>query len=151
MMHRQVASALVIGGILALVTSGCGRGGGPTGVKVTGSVVMGGKAQGGTRVGFIPLDLQKMESSRGATTNAEGKFELLVEPGEYAVILSRMVDKNGNVPGESDDPTQDFTQLEASGALRQSFPEKYTDPGFTPLKVQIPPGGTDLPPFEVSG
>jgi len=149
MMRRQVLSVLLVSSVIGLISSGCGGDKGPKGVKVTGSVTKDGKALEGTRVSFIPVEGKENASSRGTITNTDGKFEIKLEPGKYAVVLSRMADKSGKVPGESDDPAQDYTQLEGSGQLRQTMPEKYTDHKQTPLSIEVPPGGKDLPAFEV--
>ena len=50
-----------------------------------GSGLRGGKAQDGVRVGFVPADPTQGGGSKGATTNADGKFELKVPPGKYVV------------------------------------------------------------------
>ena len=148
-MHRRFAGLLTASCAVGLIVSGCGRDTGPTGVKVTGSVVKDSQPQDGVRLGFIPPEIRSDMPPRGATTDAAGKFELKLLPGKYTVTLSRPVDKDGKVPGPSDDPTKDFTQLEASGLLKQSFPAKYADPMSTPLSVEIPAEGKELPPLEV--
>jgi hypothetical protein len=129
------------------VAGGCGGGGNE--VKVTGSVTRGGKAQDGAKVSFIPTDPKMASSAKGTSTDADGKFEIMVLPGKYTVLLTRHVDRKGNVPKDSENPKEDFTQLEASGYLRQVFPSEYGDPKSTPIGVEIPPGGKDLPPFTV--
>jgi hypothetical protein len=63
--------------------------------------------------------------------------------------MTRMVDKKGNVPPESENPTEDYTQLEASGLLKNGLPAKLSSPTTTPFKVDIPAEGKDLPAFEV--
>jgi hypothetical protein len=146
-MQRQSLAMLVFFVTLVLFLNGCGGGALP-GVKVTGSVTKAGKAQDGVAVAFIPTD-GNTQSSRGARTDAEGKFELKLMPGNYAVTLVRMVDKKGNAPKESEDPSQDNTQLEASGYLSNAYDVKLSDPASTPIKVEIPAGGKELAPFEV--
>jgi len=148
MVRRQFFGMLGLFSAIGFVVSGCG-GGGVKEVKVTGSVIMGGKAQEGVRIGFVPSDPKKA-SSKGTTTDAEGKFELKVQPGSYKVVLTKYVDRKGNVPKESDNPTEDITQLEASGYLRQVIPPQYTEPEQSPIKVDIPPEGKNLEPFTVT-
>lgn len=143
--HRFVAIVVLCGGV---ALAGCGGNAGPDGVKVTGSVTKDGKGQAGTNVSFIAADQTKGES-RGVKTDADGKFELKLRPGAYSVTLTRMVDKKGNVPPESENPAEDYTQLEASGLLKNAFPAKLSSPTTTPFKVDIPAEGKDLPPFEV--
>jgi hypothetical protein len=143
--HRFVAIIILCG---ASALAGCGGNAGPDGVKVTGSVTKDGKAQSGVNLSFIAADQTKGES-RGAKTDADGKFELKLRPGAYSVAMTRLVDKKGNVPPESEDPAEDYTQLEASGLLKNTFPAKLSSPTTTPFKVDIPAEGKDLPPFEV--
>jgi hypothetical protein len=148
MKRSQLIALLALGSAVTLFASGCGGGGGPEGVKVTGSVTKGGKGEEGVNVGFITADPKKGES-RGVRTDAQGKFELRVKPGAYTVTLTKLVDKKGNVPKESEVPTEDYTQLEASGYLRHAYPDTYADVARSPYKVEIPEGGKELAPFEV--
>ena len=134
--------------LFAIVLSGCG-GNDDEGVKVTGSVVKGSTAEEGVLVNFAPSD-PAQGSAKAARTDASGKFEVRVKPGKYVVALTKMVDKKGNIPKESENPAEDLTQLEASGYLRNALPAKYADPTSSPLGVEIPSGGKDLPPFDVS-
>ena len=117
-------------------------------MKVTGSVTKDGKSQEGVLVGFLTSDTKK-GSSNATKTDASGKFQVLLKPGNYSVTISKFVDKSGNVPKDSDDPKMDFTQLEAAGKLRQVMPEPYLNATTSPIKVDIPNEGKDLPPFEV--
>jgi hypothetical protein len=75
----------------------------------------------------------------------------MLVPGSYKVSLIKMVDKKGKVPSGSENPTEDYTQLEASGALRHAFPPSYIDPENSGIKAEVPAGGTALQPFVVSG
>jgi len=133
--------------VCTFVLTGCGASSGE--VKVTGSVMRGGKAQDGVRVSFSPSDGRK-NASKGAVTDAQGKFEVLMQPGKYVVTLSKMVDKKGKVPGSSENPAEDYAQLEASGALRQVFPVEFTEVTGSPFTADIPSGGKALEPFVVS-
>jgi len=132
----------------SVIVIGCGKSGGVVEVKVTGSVTQSNKAQDGVLVNFIPAD-PKAESSKGTRTGADGKFEVMVQPGKYTVVLTRWVDKNGKVPKDSENPLEDYAQLEASGYLKQVLPAKYGDPASSPFKVDIPAEGKELPAFDV--
>jgi hypothetical protein len=134
------AVILVVGGLFAV--SGCS--GGKAKAKVTGSVTMDGQPQEGARVTLIPTDSASDVPPQGGATQADGKFTFDVVPGNYKVTLTKWVDKSGKVPGASEDPTQDFTQMMESGLLTQVFPPKYSDPTNTPLSAEIPAGGKDL-------
>jgi hypothetical protein len=149
MKRSQLFALLALFSAVVLFASGCGAPPGPEGVKVTGSVTKGGKGEEGVNVGFITSDLKKGES-RGVRTDAQGKFELRIKPGSYTVTLTKLVDKKGNVPKESEVPTEDYTQLEASGYLRHAYSELYADMARSPFKgIEIPEGGKELAPFEV--
>jgi len=146
-MQRQLLSLVVVASAFSLATCGCGPS--DRSVKVTGSVTMGSQPQDGTRISFIPTGTKDDVPPQGAAAGPDGKFEAKLIPGKYKVILSRLVDKSGKVPGESEDPSQDFTQLRESGLLSEVIPQKYTSPDATPLAVDIPAEGKDLEPFVV--
>jgi hypothetical protein len=111
---------------------------------------MGGAPQDGARLGFFPQsNTSPPAPAKGTVTAADGKFEIMLPPGNYKVTLSRMVDRAGKVPGESEDPSQDYAQLEASGMLTQKFPPAYINTASTPISVDIPPEGKSLEPFAV--
>lgn len=128
--------------------SGCGSSD-DRGAKVSGSVKIGGQSQEGARVVFVPVGNSSGSQPGGAATKADGSFETHLKPGKYKVVVSRMVDKTGNVPGDSDDPTMDYTQLLESGFLRETIPPKYVSVDSTPLLADIPPEGKTLEPFSI--
>jgi len=146
-MRRQFLAMFVLSTSIALAANGCGSSG-PQLAKVTGSVTKGGKLQQGVNVAFVPADL-KQGSTVGSRTDSDGKFEVLVKPGSYTVALTKMVDKNGKVPKDSENPAEDYVMLEAAGQLRQVLPAKYTSVDSSPFKVDIPAEGKDLPAFDV--
>src|SRR5579862_4083815 len=131
---------------IAALTVGCGSGTGSKAVKVTGSVTQNGKPLPGANVGFKPLDSGQDANQKGAITNIEGRFEVRLAPGNYTVLLSRMVDKNGNI---IDPSKEDFGQLEASHTTRQSLPAAYSNPTLSPFKAEVLTKDTDLQPFDV--
>lgn len=145
MIPRHFLGTLALASAIAFAASGCG--GSEEGVKVTGSVVKGNKAQEGVLVSLVAAD--KGGASKAARTDAEGKFEVKVKPGKYVVVLSKLVDKKGNAPTTSENPAEDAGQLEASGKLFESMPEKFREPTSSPLGVEIPAGGKQLDPIDV--
>jgi hypothetical protein len=150
MQRRYPDEAVLLAVVCLLVlwaTGGCS--GGKTGAYVTGSVALGGQAQDGVRVTFIPMDAKGDVPPQGGATQANGNFKFKIVPGKYKVTLTKWVDKDGKVPGESEDPTKDFTQMMESGLLKQVFPSQYADPSSTPIEVEVPTGGKDLEPFTV--
>ena len=151
-MQRHRLSVLVVLGAMSLAAGGLAAGGcsgQKGGANVTGSVTMGGQPQEGARVTFIPMDSKSDVPPQGGATQADGKFTFKMPPGKYKVTVAKWVDKSGNVPGESEDPTQDFTQLLESGMLTQVVPAQYASPETTPLSAEIPAGGKDLEPFVI--
>lgn len=139
-MRQQFLGIFLLCAALGVVAIGCG--GGSDGVKVTGSVTQGGKSQEGVMVGFVFSDPN--QGAKGTRTNAEGTFEIMLKPGSYTVTVAKWVDKRGNVPNE-----EDYTQLEASGSLKQVYLAKYTSHASSPFKVEIPAEGKALGAFEV--
>ena len=127
--------------LIAVLAGGCG-GGGDEGVPVTGSVVRGSAGIDNVLVVFWP---RKSGNPKGVRTDSSGKFELLLPPGQYTVLLSKKVDAQGNPPAED----QDADELEASGLIRESFPEQYSSRDSSLLGADIPPSGAELQPFVV--
>jgi hypothetical protein len=131
---------------ICLASYGCGSGPTVEGAKVTGSVVQGSTGQSGVLVAFIVLDqTQGGGTSRGAATDAQGNFEVVLLPGKYAVTLSKMVDSNGNPPAAD----ADVGQMIEDGQLREAMPPQYTASSSTPFSADIPPEGKQLEPFVI--
>jgi hypothetical protein len=147
MMQKSLGLLVFFGAILC-AASGCGSGQ-EREAKVTGSVIKDGKGLEGVNVGFDAADPR---ASKGTMTDAEGKFTTTLKPGSYTVLLTRMVDKKGNLPprvAEDADPAlQDISKIQ--GSLHQSLPVKFTNKATSPFKVEVPAKGIDLPPFDVS-
>jgi hypothetical protein len=146
MIRRHYLGALALALAVAFAVSGCGTS--EEGVKVTGSVVKGNKGQEGVLVSFVPSE--KGSSTKAARTDAEGKYEVKVKPGKYVVVLSKMVDKKGNAAKTSDNESEDAGQLEASGKLFESMPEKYREAASSPIGIEIPSGGKQLDPIDIA-
>jgi hypothetical protein len=147
-MMRKSLGLLVLAGTICFVASGCASKS-DTEAKVTGSVIKDGKGLEGVNVGFDAADPR---ASKGTMTDAEGKFATTLKPGSYTVLLTRMVDKKGNLPprvAEDADPAlQDISKIQ--GSLHQSLPAKFTNKTTSPFKADVPAKGIDLPPFDVS-
>jgi len=146
MIRQHYFGALALALAVAFAVSGCGSS--EEGVKVTGSVVKGTKAQDGVLVSLVASD--KGGVTKAARTNADGKFEVKVKPGKYVVTLSKLVDKKGNAAKDSENPAEDAAQLEASGKLFESIPEKYREATSSPIGVEIPSGGKQLDPIDLA-
>jgi len=135
---------------LCLAVTACGPTPGP---KVTGSVNLDGKPLTQARVVFIAKE-KGVGTTGQAVTDANGNFEVLPDPrdgrtltpGNYAVLITKMVDKKGNMPSE-----EDAGQLQAAGLLRNAVPNRYGSEEETQLKAEIKSGENKLPPFELKG
>jgi hypothetical protein len=138
----------VLAAVVALVICGCsGNGVG----KVTGSVTLDGKPVADAEVAFSPKDDPKLAGS-SAKTRADGSFELppdprsgrMLEAGNYLVLITKFVQKNGSVPS-----AEDAGMLLAAGALKNSLPAEYGEAQKSPFKIEIKRGANALPPFEL--
>jgi hypothetical protein len=125
---------------LSPLLAGCGRGNSEEGVPVSGSVSQAGAGLPDVLVVFTP---ETAGNSKGALTDASGKFQLQLLPGRYKVLLSKKVTAQGTLPG----PDEDRSDLEASGLLRETIPSQYSSPIDSRLSAEIPPAGTQLEPF----
>jgi len=147
-MRTKFFGTILLFSAFAAIASGCGGGGAPEGVKVTGSVTKAGKALEGVAVSFNALDKDK-GISKEAATDADGKFELKLKPGKYTVTLSKFVDKSGNVPKLSDEAKADYGQLLAAGLLKQTIAPQYANFDTSPFNnIDIPAEGKQLAPFD---
>ena len=145
MRSRSVALFLLLASV-GLVATGCGEA--DPSVRVTGSVTKGGTGLAGITVSFIDTKNRQGGNTRGAISDANGKFELKALPGKYAVTLSKKVDSTtGNAPP----PDADIGQLEADGKLKESMPAPYLDAATTPLSADVPEKGGELQPFAIEG
>jgi len=120
---RATAGALCAGAVLAL--AGCGGGGAPKLVKVTGKVFYQDKSYPGGFVWFIPESPSGGQAAEGAVEQ-DGSFTMAtpntgdgVVPGRYKVGL-RFTTKGKEPPQGS---------------------KKYLSPKTTPIAVDVPPEG----------
>jgi hypothetical protein len=133
---------------IAAVAAGC-SGGGST---VKGKVTLDGNPIGArAKVEFEPVDPKAGLNGCVVFTKDDGTFEysppkaaFSLKPGKYKVFISRMVDKDGNVPTD-DDPGQ----LEMAGKLKNQVSMKYYNRQQPQFTVDITGGTNDLPPFEL--
>lgn len=138
--RRFVAAAILIPSLLAL--AGCGK----ADVRVdtfpvTGSLTLDGKAPAGAKLIFHPLQLEG--ETLGAAPNArvkdDGSFSVSsyqpgdgAPPGEYTVtVVWRKVDNEGS-PGPN------------------VFPEIYSSPKTSPIKVTVNAAPTTLEPIALT-
>jgi hypothetical protein len=130
--------------VLALTLAGCG-GDGLTRVAIQGKLTAKGKPVDNAVVQFIPMGSTKGEGGI-ARSDADGNFTMTgsrqghrgVVPGDYKVVVSRMVAADGTVLGP------DWKQAENPSA-KDSIPEKYSSRDSSPLKVTVPETGGSVP------
>ena len=136
MKSRKAWQALLAGSLL-LVFAGCGPAEGP---PVKGKVTLDGQPLADAHVIFEPMGKDVELGGGRAKTGPGGEFEFIPDettgqtlaPGQYAVVISKKVDKQGNIPNE-----EDFGQLEAAGMLRESLPVRYSQRSETTLAAEI--------------
>jgi hypothetical protein len=111
-------------------------------VKVTGTVKLDDKPLAGATVTFIPTGTTKGLGASGKS-DGSGAYSLTtpmghegVLPGEYKVIVSKLVDKSGK-----DVDTSDIRQ---AANAQQAVPMIYTGLSTTPVKLTVPAGGGTL-------
>jgi hypothetical protein len=121
------------------------------GPEVKGTVTLDGKPLSKARVTFEPLVQPAGGAVGGAVAicDENGVFNVIpqaegrtLDPGTYAVTVSRKADAQGNVPKD-----EDYGQLEAANQLVESVPVKYTTfvRGTSPeVKVDVKDGPNDL-------
>jgi hypothetical protein len=140
---------VLLGGLL------CGCGSRPPVIK--GTVTLDGSPLVGADVQFVK-DGSGNQETASCTTGPDGSFEvrprsrggMTLTPGKYIVLITKLVDKKGNVP-PPDDPSRDPGQMAAAGQLHNALPSRYSDPAFPQLHAEIKPGSNVLPPFELKG
>jgi hypothetical protein len=146
-MARTRSLPLLAVAILGGTLCGCLGGSGP---KITGAVTMDGEPLADAQVHFYSVATNTPVAI--AKTGADGKFQVqprarsgeTINPGKYAVRITRFVDKAGKVPSD-----QDLGQLQMSGQLRNTVPPMYSDRSLPGFPVEIKPGTNELPPFEL--
>ncbi|HEY7311763.1 MAG TPA: hypothetical protein VH643_20540 [Gemmataceae bacterium] len=148
-MNRVCSMGMVVISLLSVSMTGCSGGGG----KLTGSVNLNGKPLADARVEFHPKDNLNL-SAADVRTDQQGHFEILprpkggksLPPGQYVVLVRKLVDKQGNVPDD-----ENYGQLEAAGQLINQVPPRYGDRDFPQINVEINSDTKEIPPFELKG
>ena len=117
-------------------------------VAVTGKVTLKGKAVSGVMVQFVPTETTgTMASGR---TDASGSYTLFaaaggegVRPGQYKVVISRLLKADGQEIPEG------FSPLTSGG--KESLPKFYSDPNETFLTAVVPPATPASVDFPLTG
>jgi len=131
--------------ILAFLLAGCG---GPQLVKVTGKVMINGKAAEGAVLLFHPNDANNLFVST-ATTNSDGTYTVVTDmqdgipPGTYKVTLTW--------PEPSTKPVQDVPFAFGTAADRPDLLKgKFVSKDSSGLTAVIGSSTTEIPAFELS-
>lgn len=142
-MDRRRLATVVCFAAGGLFLVGCS--GSPRGPKVSGQVLLDGKELSDAQVVF--------EGKGGGVTrtNSEGKFQFdgatpatTVQPGKYLVLITKFVDKKGNLPD-----AEEYEQLVAANLVKNLVPAKYSDLEVAPLTADVHEGVTELKPFDL--
>lgn len=130
--------------IVCLVVGGCS--GSLTG-KLSGVVTLDGKPVSDAQVQFVTKDSDKPSEIRMASgkTDADGKFEILLgpsygqqlTPGDYVVLVSKYVDKDGKVQQGDIEGGLDLDQLKSSGDVKNVVPQGYSEMESSDIFVDI--------------
>ena len=138
---------LLFGGLIGVV--GCAKSGvsGPS-ANITGKISLQGKPVAGAMVQFIPADKGGVPGS--ARTDADGHYQLVsakgmagVTPGEYKVVISRILGPDGKeLPPE----TSPF-----SGGGKETLPPFYSKPEDTILTATVAGSGSITIDFPLTG
>lgn len=144
MLKHWVGAVVVLPLLLGLV--GCGNSPGP---EVRGVVTLDGEPLADAEVQILPSGGDTTRNGALTRTDAQGKFEIApdpdtgatLEPGQYNVVISKKVDRQGKVPQGIED---DMEQMEAAGMVREVLPAKYSRESETSLAAEIKPEPNNL-------
>lgn len=134
-----------LGVVILLLSSGCGGDSSIAGLApVTGKVTLDGQPLVGAQVVFVPSPSDKGRVCSSAT-DSNGNYQLVTNtdkgalPGNYKVIVNYLAKPDGT-PVTSTEEGMDLTQLEASGAVKQILPPRYSDQQQTELSFEVKSG-----------
>ena len=145
-MARTATVLLFLLGAAALI--GCSREGQVPRTIVSGKITLRGKPVTGAMVQFVPTG--KAGEAGSARTDEGGRYELMsakgaagVVPGDYKVVLSRMVGPDGK------DLPPDVSPYSAGG--KETMPRIYSSAEDTILITVVPPAPTASIDFPLTG
>jgi hypothetical protein len=113
-----------------------------TSIPVTGTVTLNAKPLEGASISFIPLSSNQSQGGIG-NTDAAGNYEVThfrtgkgLEPGEYRVVISKLVTQDGSpIPAG---------QSAADVATKDALPPHYSDQDASTLKATVAAGGKPI-------
>lgn len=143
-MNRMLKTLVVPAAACSLLLAGCGgEGTNPNLVPVAGTVTLDNQPLAGASITFIPTGATAGQGGTGQT-GPDGKYELThfregkgVDPGEYSVVVSKMVQRDGS-------PIPAGTLSAAELDIRESIPQRFSDYNGSSLKATVAPGGATL-------
>jgi hypothetical protein len=100
---------------------------------------------------FLPRDDANLGAG-AARTGPDGRFELqpragtneALPPGNYMVLIIRIVDEKGKVPSD-----EEYSKVRFKDKPINQLPEKYNNKNNPQFVVDIKSGDNELPPFDV--
>jgi hypothetical protein len=154
---RTPMNRAVVWVVIGLV-GGCG---GPASVPAGGTVTLDGQPVAGAAVMFLPESEGGLPA--GAETDAAGHFsaavpnEAGVRPGRYKVTVSK-IEPAGGPPKTRKTAGDEVVPADPRAAMagakspgKHLLPAGYADARTTPLRAEVPPGGTTALKLELSG
>jgi hypothetical protein len=143
-MNRLLKSLLVPAAIGSLWLAGCGGTAvNPNLVPVAGTVTLDNQPLADASITFVPTGSTAGQGGTGRT-GPDGKYELAhfregkgIDPGEYMVVVSKMVQRDGT-------PIPLGTLSAAEMDIREMIPRRYSDYNGSTLKATVTPGSTTL-------
>jgi len=128
--------ALLLGSLLFLIATGCGKKPVPL-VSVEGTVQVKGKPGSNVLLTFWPQE-SKMGTRVTAYCDAKGQFRLECPAGLYKVtVLGKLPEISS--PGLDREPASTTPKDPAKATVY--VPDKYGNTSLTPLTVEVPEGG----------
>jgi hypothetical protein len=136
-MNRLLKTLVVPAAVFSLWLAGCGgEGTNPNLVPVAGTVTLDNQPLVDATVTFIPLASTAGQGGTGRT-GPDGKYELMhfregkgVDPGEYMVVVSKMVQRDGSAI-----PIGTLSAAEMD--IREMIPRKFSDYNGSSLKTTV--------------
>ena len=128
--------------VLLLPLVGCSSSSLPPQYEFTGSVTIDGTPAPLTNVRFVCAEDDK--KSGMVTTKLDGTFSTSLQTGEYKVIFSQAVDRNGKpIMGSGG------KKSEAISGEREAVADEYRDTKLTPYSVKVLRGEKQSMQFDV--
>ncbi|HEY2251652.1 MAG TPA: carboxypeptidase-like regulatory domain-containing protein [Planctomycetaceae bacterium] len=147
--------------LFTLLLPGCGSSSGPVEpdldlAPVAGVVTLNDQPLADANISFV-FDGKPPKGfmASGAKSDSSGKFIVMTGsqpgtvPGRYKVTISRLRMPDGSPVKE--EPGLDAAMLQQGGALKETVPERYTDPETTELSATVTNDGVDDLELKLTG